>query len=60
MKHHVHREKLLFTWTTTHHQLVAGFKRVRRNKCNRCGRLIPEGNTLCNECFELEKPISKK
>lgn len=60
MKPQVHRDKLLFRWTTKNHEIVLGFKHVNHGKCNKCGKMIPLGNTLCDECFKEDKAISKK
>ncbi len=60
MKMKIHREKLLFNWITKDHEIVIGFKRVKHGKCSKCGKTITSGNTLCNECFEKDKKISKK
>jgi len=50
----------MFNWITKDYEIVVGFKRVYRGKCSVCGKRIPSGNTICNECFEKEKKISKK
>jgi hypothetical protein len=56
----IHREGLIFEWTSSNHKIVFGLKRVGHGKCNICGKRIPKGNNICNECFEKEKKISKK
>ena len=56
----IHREGLMFQWITKDHKIVVGFKSVNRGKCSVCGRRIPSGNTICDECFNKEKDISKK
>ena len=60
MKSKIHREGLMFNWITKHHEIIVGFKRVYRGKCSVCGKRIPYGNTICNECFKKDKKISKK
>ncbi len=60
MKTKVHREGLMFKWISKHHEIVVGFKRVLRGKCSICSKMIPTGNTLCDDCFQKEKKISKK
>ena len=42
------------------HEIVAGFKNVKHGKCSVCGKRIPLGNTLCDDCFEKDKDVSKK
>ena len=56
----IHREGLMFKWTSKDHEITVGFKRVEHGKCNICGKTIKTGNTICNSCFEKEKKISKK
>ena len=56
----IHREGLMFKWSSKNYKIVIGFKRVDHSKCSICGKRIPVGNTICNECFEKEKKISKK
>jgi uncharacterized OB-fold protein len=56
----IHRDKLLFRWITRNHEIVVGFKRVDHGKCVKCGKTIPSGNTLCDDCFKRDKDISKK
>ncbi|MDH7507528.1 MAG: hypothetical protein QHH15_07085 [Candidatus Thermoplasmatota archaeon] len=56
----IHREGLMFKWNSKNYEIVVGFKRVNRSKCKICGKMIPAGNNICNECFEKEKKISKK
>lgn len=60
MKQRIHRDRLMFTWITEHHEIVVGFKTVRHGTCRQCGKSIPEGNTLCDACFAKDKDISKK
>ena len=60
MKQKIHREKFMFNWITKHHKLVVGFERVKHGKCSRCGKTIDAGSTLCDDCFKIEKKISKK
>ena len=60
MKTRVHRDKLMFRWITKNHEIVAGFKHVKHGKCSVCGKRIPWGNTLCDDCFEKDKDVSKK
>ena len=50
----------MFNWITKDHEIVVGFKHVYRGKCSVCGRRIPAGNTICDECFKKDKEISKK
>jgi len=57
---HIHRDKLLFRWITKDHEIVVGFKRVGHGKCAGCGKTIPIGNTLCDDCFRKGKDISRK
>jgi len=56
----IHRERLMFKWITKDHEIVVGFKKVGHGKCSICGRRIPKGNTICDECFKKQKEISKK
>lgn len=56
----IHREGLMFKWSSKDHEITVGFKRVEHGKCNVCGKKIPTGDTICNICFEKEKKISKK
>jgi hypothetical protein len=56
----VHREGLLFKWITKDHEITLGFKRVGHGHCSVCGKRIPPGNNICDECFKKEKKISKK
>ena len=56
----IHREGLMFKWSSKNHEIIIGFKRVDHSKCSVCGKRIPAGNNICNECFEKEKEISKK
>jgi NMD protein affecting ribosome stability and mRNA decay len=50
----------MFKWITKNHEIVVGFKSVKRGKCSRCGKAIPLGNNICDECFREDKKISKK
>jgi predicted amidophosphoribosyltransferase len=56
----IHREGLMFKWSSKDYEITVGFRRVDHNKCSVCGKRIPKGNTICNECFEKEKKVSKK
>ena len=56
----VHREGLLFKWITKDHEITVGFQRVGHGKCSMCGKRIPAGNTICDDCFNKDKQISKK
>ncbi len=56
----IHREGLMFKWSSRNYEIVFGFKRVDHSICSICGKRIPAGNTICNKCFEKEKEISKK
>ena len=60
MKSQIHREGLIFNWITKDYKIVVGFKRVGHSKCSICGKRTPPGNTICNECFEKDKKISRK
>jgi len=60
MKQKIHREKFKFDWITKNHKIVVGFERVKHGKCNKCGKTIAIGSTLCDDCFKIEKKISKK
>ncbi len=60
MKQKIHREKFMFDWITKNHKLVVGFERVKHGKCVRCGKAIDVSSTLCDDCFKIEKKISKK
>ncbi len=60
MKSKVHREGLMFKYMTKSHEIIVGFKHVCRGKCSVCGKAIPYGNNICNECFKKDKKISKK
>ena len=60
MKMGIHRENLLFTWQTKKHEIIVGLKKPLKGKCNLCGKPIPLGNTICDECFKKEKDFSKK
>jgi len=57
---HIHREGLMFKWGSKNYEIIVGFKRVERSKCRLCGKTIPVGSNICNDCFEKEKKISKK
>jgi len=56
----IHREGLMFNWITKEYEIIVGFKRTYRGKCSVCGKSIPSGNTICDECFKKDKKISKK
>lgn len=56
----IHREGLMFRWSTKDHEIVLGFKKIGHSHCNICGKRVPHGNTICDKCFEKEKKISKK
>lgn len=60
MKSGIHRERFMFSWITKDHKIVVGFKRAYRGECSVCGKVIPSGNTICDECFKKDKEISKK
>lgn len=60
MKQRIHRDKLIFRWITKNHEIVIGFKQVRYATCSKCGKNIPEGNTLCDACFAKDKDVSNK
>lgn len=60
MKQGIHRDKLMFRWITKNHEIVVGFKSVKYGRCSVCGKRIPLGNTICDECFQKGKDISKK
>lgn len=60
METRIHRERLMFNWITKNHKIVVGFKSIKQSKCNVCGKRIPIGNTICDECFKKDKEISKK
>lgn len=60
MKQRIHRERLLFKWITKDHEIVVGFKSVKHSKCSQCGKTIPYGHTICDNCFKESKKISKK
>jgi len=60
MKTRIHRDRLMFRWITKNHEIVVGFKSVKHGKCSRCGKTIPSGSNLCDECFKKDKIISKK
>ena len=54
MKTQIHREGLLFKWITKDYEIVVGFKRVGHGYCRVCGKRIPAGNNICDECFEKD------
>jgi hypothetical protein len=56
----IHREGLLFKWITKDYQIVIGFRRIGHGHCKVCNKRIAKGNTICDQCFEKEKNISKK
>jgi len=60
MKQRIHRDKLMFHWITKHHEIVVGFKKARYSTCRKCGKCIPEGDSLCDVCFAKDKAVSKK
>ena len=60
MKSRIHRKNLMFRWVTKNHEIVAGINKVKHNKCSSCGQTISKGNSLCDDCFEKEKEVSKK
>ena len=51
---------MIFRWITKNHEIVVGFKSVEHSKCVLCGKAVPLGNTVCDECFKKSKDISKK
>jgi len=57
MKMRIHRDQMMFKWITKDHEIIVGFKHVRHGKCSVCGKSIPWGNTICDECFEKDKKI---
>lgn len=56
----IHREGLMFKWSSKDHEMVIGFRHVPHSRCSVCGKRIPAGNTICDECFNKDKKISKK
>lgn len=60
MKQRIHRDKLMFHWITSHHEIVVGFKRVLYGTCTKCGKSIRAGDSLCDKCFRENKQVSKK
>jgi len=60
MKTKVHRDGLTFEWISENHKITIGFKQVTHGKCTRCGKRIDEGHNICDECFKIDKKISKK
>lgn len=56
----IHREGLVFRWITKDYEIIVGFKRTKHGKCERCGKRVPAGNNICDECFKKEKELSKK
>jgi len=56
----IHREGLMFKWTTKDHEITVGFRTIGHGKCSVCGKRIPRGNTICDKCFEKQKKVSKK
>ena len=60
MKQKIHRDQLLFKWITENHEIVVGFRRVKHNKCQICGKRIPYNETICDECFKKVKKVSDK
>jgi hypothetical protein len=60
MKQYINREKFMFRWVTKNHEIVVGFKNVKRGKCSRCDKAIPLGSNICDECFGKDKKISRK
>jgi predicted amidophosphoribosyltransferase len=60
MKTRIYRDRLIFRWITKNHEIVVGFKSVEHSKCVLCGKAVPLGNTVCDECFKKSKDISKK
>lgn len=60
MKTRIHREGLLFNWITKDYEIILGFKRMGHGHCRICGRRIPSGSNICDDCFKKEKKISNK
>ena len=60
MKQKIHRERMMFNWSTKNHNIIVGIERVKRGKCSKCGKAIDTHSTLCDKCFKEEKKISKK
>jgi uncharacterized OB-fold protein len=60
MKQRIHREQLMFKWFTGNHEIVVGFKKIKYNTCQICGKRIPYNETICDECFSQKKNISTK
>ncbi len=50
----------MFHWITKHHEIVVGFITKRYGKCEKCGKSIPEGETMCDQCFARDKEVSAK
>ena len=60
MRTKIHRDGLMFEWISENHKIIVGFKRVKYGRCAKCGKKIPEGHNICDECFDKEKKISNK
>jgi hypothetical protein len=56
----IHRENLLFKWMTRNYEITFGFKKVPHERCTKCGRPVPRGSNLCDDCFEEMKKYSSK
>lgn len=50
----------MFHWITKNHEIVVGFITRRHGVCEKCGKRIPAGDTLCDQCFALDKEVSTK
>ena len=60
MKQRIHRDKFMFKWITKNHEIVVGLKSVKHAECSKCGKSIPYGSNICDDCFMEDKKISKK
>ena len=60
MKTKVHRDGLIFEWISENHKITIGFQKVIHGRCTHCGKRVDEDHTICDECFEKDKKISKK
>jgi len=60
MKTRIRRKGLVFNWITKDYEIVVGFKRTGHDYCKICGKRIPSGSNICDECFKKEKKMSNK
>ena len=50
----------MFKWMTRNYEITFGFKKVPHERCTKCGKPVPRGSNLCDDCFEEMKKYSSK